>query len=140
LLSLSASASRAMNVLAAYDRALTRQPMLVKTLTSAALFGLGDVMSQKLEGKAGFDWSRLARATAWGTMFAPLAHMWYGQLEKLVPGKGAVVVAKKVALDQASNVAPRRRTQARLPEELRAQRRAHDARCCASRGNHASYQ
>ena len=40
-----------MQVLAAYDRALQRSPLVVKTLTSAALFGLGDALSQKLEGK-----------------------------------------------------------------------------------------
>jgi hypothetical protein len=39
-----------MQVLAAYDRVLQRRPILVKTLTSATLFGLGDLMSQKLEG------------------------------------------------------------------------------------------
>lgn len=38
-------------LLAAYDRVLQRRPIVVKTLTSAALFGLGDAMSQKLEGK-----------------------------------------------------------------------------------------
>lgn len=40
-----------MQVLALYDRALQRRPLLTKTLTSAALFGLGDALSQKLEGK-----------------------------------------------------------------------------------------
>jgi hypothetical protein len=52
-----------MQVLAAYDRVLQRRPILVKTLTSAALFGLGDLMSQKLEGAVrpggGWWWSEL---------------------------------------------------------------------------------
>jgi hypothetical protein len=33
-------------------------------------------------------------------MFAPLAHIWYGQLDKMVTGKGVAAVATKVALDQ----------------------------------------
>jgi hypothetical protein len=35
-------------------------------------------------------------------MFAPLAHVWYGQLDKIVTGKGVTAVATKVALDQVS--------------------------------------
>ncbi len=76
-----------------------KSPIVVKTLTSAALFGLGDFMSQKLEGKE-LDTQRLLRLTAWGGMFAPLAHVWYGMLDKMVPGQGAAVLAKKVAADQ----------------------------------------
>jgi protein Mpv17 len=75
-------------------------PILVKTLTSAALFGLGDFMSQKLEKKESLDTARLVRLTAWGGMFAPLAHKWYGMLDKMVPGTGPIVLAKKVAADQ----------------------------------------
>lgn len=71
----------------------------MKTLTSAALFGLGDFMSQKLEGKE-LDVSRLGRMTLWGGMFAPLAHGWYGVLDKVIPGQGAMVVAQKVVADQ----------------------------------------
>ena len=36
----------------------------------------------------------------WGGAFAPLAHFWYGALDKMIPGKGALVVASKVAADQ----------------------------------------
>jgi hypothetical protein len=76
-----------------------KNPITVKTLTSAVLFGLGDFMSQKMEGKE-LDVQRLMRLTAWGGMFAPLAHVWYGMLDKMVPGQGAAVLAKKVAADQ----------------------------------------
>src|SRR5690348_4186105 len=65
-----------------------------------ALFGLGDLMAQKLEGKDGIDFARLGRLTAWGAMFAPLAHGWYGLLDKMIPGQGALIVAQKVAADQ----------------------------------------
>ncbi len=79
---------------------MQRSPIIVKTLTSAALFGLGDLMSQKLEKKENIDTERLLRLTAWGGMFAPLAHVWYGALDKMIKGEGAAVLAKKVAADQ----------------------------------------
>ncbi len=81
-------------------RPAQKSPIVTKTLTSAALFGLGDFLSQKLEKKEKLDLERLARMTAWGGMFAPLAHVWYGQLDKLIPGQGGAVLAKKVAADQ----------------------------------------
>ena len=84
----------------AYIRALETRPVLTKTLTSAVLFGAGDFMSQKLEGKDSLDMPRLARMTAWGAIFTPFAHVWYGALDKMVPGSGTAVVASKVALDQ----------------------------------------
>lgn len=83
----------------AYIRALESKPILTKTLTSAVLFGAGDFLSQKMDDKP-FDTARLARMTAWGAIFTPFAHMWYGALDKMVPGSGALVVASKVALDQ----------------------------------------
>jgi hypothetical protein len=52
-------------LLAAYDRVLQRRPIVVKTLTSAALFGLGDAMSQKLEGKDVRAMRGAARRSAW---------------------------------------------------------------------------
>jgi hypothetical protein len=86
-----------------------KNPITVKTLTSAVLFGLGDFMSQKMEGKE-LDVQRLMRLTAWGGMFAPLAHVWYGMLDKMVPGQGAAVLAKKVAADQVRRKERRRST------------------------------
>lgn len=38
--------------------------------------------------------------TAWGTLFAPIAHTWYNGLDKFFVGKGAMTVASKVAADQ----------------------------------------
>jgi len=65
------------------------------------LFAVGDTMSQKLEHpEAPLDTGRSVRMTAWGAMFAPLAHHWYILLDRMVPGAGAAVVAKKVLADQ----------------------------------------
>ena len=83
----------------AYTSALERHPLATKVATSTVLFGVGDFMCQKLEGKP-LDVPRLARMAAWGAIFTPFAHVWYNQLDKLVPGSGAKVVAAKVVADQ----------------------------------------
>ena len=57
-------------------------------------------MSQKLEGRASFDTARFCRMTAWGAIFTPFAHLWYGALDKMIPGAGMKVVMAKVAADQ----------------------------------------
>ena len=65
-------------------------------------------MSQTLEGKsaATYDTARLGRMAAWGAIFTPFAHVWYNQLDKLIPGPGATLVVKKVVADQVSNYSP----------------------------------
>ena len=85
---------------AAYTRALERAPLLTKVVTSTVLFGAGDFMSQKLEGKAELDTARLGRMAAWGAIFTPFAHVWYNALDKMIPGSGVTVVASKVVADQ----------------------------------------
>lgn len=87
---------------AAYDRLLTSNPILTKTVTSVVLFTAGDVMAQRLENGSfeNLDAARLARQGAWGALFTPLAHAWYLNLDKWVPGSGVYVVATKVAADQ----------------------------------------
>ncbi len=85
---------------AAYTRALERAPLLTKVVTSTVLFGAGDFMSQKLEGKSELDAARLGRMAAWGAIFTPFAHVWYNALDKMIPGSGATVVAAKVVADQ----------------------------------------
>ena len=94
----------------AYDRLLNTNPIATKTITSVVLFTLGDVMAQSLEGKklSELDLPRLARQAAWGALFTPLAHAWYLNLDKWIPGKGAAVVVKKTAADQV------RRARARI--------------------------
>lgn len=99
----------------AYDKALNKAPLLTKCLTSLVLFGAGDLMAQKLEadektgaagehGGKGFtvDSQRLARQAAWALIFTPLAHHWYQLLDKMVAGRGTMVVVKKTLLDQTT--------------------------------------
>ena len=93
---------------AAYAAALERHPLTTKVITSTVLFGAGDLMSQTLEGTSAstYDTARLGRMAAWGAIFTPFAHVWYNQLDKLIPGSGASVVAKKVVADQVSAGTP----------------------------------
>lgn len=94
-----------------YDRWLHEHPLLTKGVTSAALFGLGDRIAQRIEDNDtnGTDAEqrrkdslrRTARMMVWGgLLFAPVGHGWYNFLEKAVRGKGRAVVVKKIALDQ----------------------------------------
>ncbi|KAA0171100.1 hypothetical protein FNF27_06404 [Cafeteria roenbergensis] len=97
-----------MQWLRAYDRALASRPIVTKTLTSAALFGAGDYLSQQLEARQAapgaakaFDPARTARMVAWGATFGVLAHGWYSVVvERVVTAKGYSGVALKVLGDQ----------------------------------------
>ncbi|DBA03854.1 TPA: hypothetical protein N0F65_004544 [Lagenidium giganteum] len=95
-----------------YDEWLTKSPLLTKSLTSAALFGLGDCIAQRLEedddssaadsseGNEG-SMERTVRMMVWGgLLFAPVAHGWYNGLERVVRGTGKLAVVQKIALDQ----------------------------------------
>lgn len=88
---------------AAYNQALTSHPILTKTVTSMVLFAGGDVMAQRFErpeALSNLDATRVARQAVWGALFTPLAHVWYLNLDRWVPGLGASVLVRKVLLDQ----------------------------------------
>lgn len=107
-----------------YDRWLHQAPLLTKALTSAALFGLGDRIAQRVEAHAKSDegspadqhpatdrdatdgalvsasTARTLRMMVWGGCFlAPTLHKWFAFVDRVIPGVGATVVAKKIALD-----------------------------------------
>lgn len=99
----------------AYDRWLRERPLLTKGVTSAALFGLGDRIAQRIEDQddddndnqadmrptAADSLARTCRMMVWGgLLFAPAGHGWYNLLEKAVRGTGRAAIAKKIALDQ----------------------------------------
>ncbi|GAM22026.1 hypothetical protein SAMD00019534_052010, partial [Acytostelium subglobosum LB1] len=96
-----------------YLRALDSYPLVTKSLSTAALMGTGDVIAQRLEyhykspsermKTKGFevDVRRALTMTGVGAFFSgPLLHFWYKRLDILVRGEGALVVVKKLALDQ----------------------------------------
>lgn len=47
-----------------------------------------------------YDKSRTAKMAACGLMCGPVCHFWYIFLDRLLPGKGAKIIAQKVFLDQ----------------------------------------
>ncbi|KAJ1452574.1 hypothetical protein M885DRAFT_526287 [Pelagophyceae sp. CCMP2097] len=88
---------------AAYNRALTAQPLVVKACTSLVGFGLGDLLAQKLvDKKESIDWKRTARMATFGLLWhGPSGHYFYGSLDAKMPGTAMSTVFKKVAIDQS---------------------------------------
>ncbi|GMF19086.1 unnamed protein product [Phytophthora lilii] len=98
---------------------LHEAPLLTKIVTAATLFGTGDRIAQRIEAKAlpteelsavgqledKSGWvspstARTLRMMAWGGLFAaPIMHTWFHVIERVIPGTGKLVVAKKVAAD-----------------------------------------
>jgi len=82
------------------------KPLLTKSLTSACLFGVGDLSTQAILRKddENHDWARTGRQVVFGgAIFAPLAHGWYILLEAQMAKTGltgAKEVVSKIAADQ----------------------------------------
>jgi len=92
----------AMGLWQQYEAALEAQPLLVKGLTSMTGFFLGDLMAQLFIEKSGpYDPSRTARLASFGLLVhGTTSHWFYGNLDALIPGTTAAVVATKVFIDQ----------------------------------------
>ncbi|KAG3027616.1 hypothetical protein JG687_00008328 [Phytophthora cactorum] len=103
---------------------LHEAPLLTKVVTAATLFGTGDRIAQKLEAKTkdsvfgelssehaphqadegsklvSASTARTLRMMVWGGLFAaPIMHTWFHVIERVIPGTGKLMVAKKVAAD-----------------------------------------
>jgi protein Mpv17 len=96
-----------------YNGWLDRSPLLTKSITSAVLFGLGDVIAQFVSGglQFQFDVPRFFRASAFGCfLLGPLAHIHYNFLDWLVVHRLAVGAAAmpfvKMFIDQFTYWAP----------------------------------
>ncbi|CEL53298.1 Protein SYM1 OS=Gibberella zeae (strain PH-1 / ATCC MYA-4620 / FGSC 9075 / NRRL 31084) GN=SYM1 PE=3 SV=1 [Rhizoctonia solani AG-1 IB] len=65
----------------AYMRLMNRRPLLGPCITTAFLFGTGDIVAQQAVDKRGIkehDWVRTARLSLYGgTIFAPIVVNWY---------------------------------------------------------------
>lgn len=90
----------------AYERNLRRHPVATQATTSGLLWGLGDMMAQRLERRGGgrVDKRRVALTAMFGaTAIAPLGHLWYQALDVVCLRFGASgsvpFLAAKVALD-----------------------------------------
>ncbi|KAK1941724.1 Protein Mpv17 [Phytophthora citrophthora] len=103
-----------------YHYWLHEAPLLTKVVTAATLFGTGDRIAQRLESKTktsvfgelssqhtshsqklvSDSTARTLRMMLWGGLFAaPIMHTWFHVIERVIPGSGKLVVAKKVAAD-----------------------------------------
>jgi hypothetical protein len=98
---------------------LHEAPLLTKVLTAATLFGAGDRIAQQIEAKAApgsilspvdeavsspklvsASTARTLRMMVWGGLFAaPIMHTWFHVVDRVIPGTGRLVIAKKVAAD-----------------------------------------
>ena len=76
---------------AAYRSLLVQQPVMTKALTSGAIMGLSDGITQGLERQMGFDnlnkkhnWLRTWHTVVTGICWSgPSAHYWYASLEEI---------------------------------------------------------
>ncbi|KAJ6151710.1 hypothetical protein N7470_006838 [Penicillium chermesinum] len=88
-----------------YQAKLAKSPILTASVTSAVLFGSGDVLAQQAVDRRGLqkhDFARTGRMALYGgAVFGPLATGWFGVLQRHVVLKGttATTVAR-VAADQ----------------------------------------
>eukprot|EP00871_Galdieria_phlegrea_P004594 jgi/Galph1/5135/GphlegSOOS_G3736.1 len=86
-----------------YNQLLASRPLLTKALTSFIGFSIGDILAQKFLSPVGseFQMDRLLRMALFGLLIhGPTGHIFYSNLDKLIPGTEAWKVASKVAIDQ----------------------------------------
>ncbi|KDO30545.1 hypothetical protein SPRG_04446 [Saprolegnia parasitica CBS 223.65] len=86
-----------------YRRLLASHPLLTKSVTTGAIFGVGDVIAQSLfrDEDEAFSATRLGMTSLYGLAFqGPLLHVWFGRLEALWPVTNAVSIAKKMLVQQ----------------------------------------
>ncbi|KAH7337459.1 sym-1 [Rhizoctonia solani] len=88
----------------AYMRLMNRRPLLGPCITTAFLFGTGDIVAQQLVDRKGVkdhDWVRTGRLSLYGgAVFAPIVVNWYVLLDRIPIKSKPAVVASRVALDQ----------------------------------------
>ncbi|KAH8770936.1 hypothetical protein F5883DRAFT_520705 [Diaporthe sp. PMI_573] len=88
-----------------YQAKLVKRPLLTQVVTTAVLFGTGDVIAQQAVDKKGLEKHDLARTGRMvlygGAVFGPAATTWYKFLAKNVNLKSSnATTLARVALDQ----------------------------------------
>ncbi|TGJ73572.1 Protein required for ethanol metabolism [Orbilia oligospora] len=88
-----------------YQAKLNQRPVLTQVITTAFLFGAGDITAQQAVDRRGVsdhDFSRTLRMTAWGgCFFGPVAVQWYKLLGRIsFPGHPNRELLARVAADQ----------------------------------------
>eukprot|EP00871_Galdieria_phlegrea_P002465 jgi/Galph1/3219/GphlegSOOS_G1938.1 len=80
---------------------LASRPLLTKALTSFIGFSIGDILAQKFLSPVGIsNGSFIKNGIIWFTYSWTHCHIFYSNLDKLIPGTEAWKVASKVAIDQ----------------------------------------
>lgn len=87
---------------AQYNGALTKHPILTKTVSAVLIAAAGDVICQKMQGQHGhtIDWPRTGRMAAITGMVTPGVHYWYTFLIHKFPTHAL----KRMLADQVSSI------------------------------------
>jgi protein Mpv17 len=99
-----------------YAHQLVVKPMATQMCTAGSLFGAGDIICQTIERAQErrtqkddqekyvlqrLDWLRVLRmATVGAVVVGPACHYWYQFLDKYIPSKQPLQVAKKILVDE----------------------------------------
>ncbi|KAK8187496.1 hypothetical protein HDK77DRAFT_289805 [Phyllosticta capitalensis] len=87
-----------------YQSMLAKRPLLTQSVTTAVLFGTGDVLAQQAVEKRGFEkheWIRTARMAGYGgAVFGPAATTWFKVLSRVQLSNPFATTVTRVAADQ----------------------------------------
>ncbi|CAN6652110.1 protein Sym1p [Trichomonascus vanleenenianus] len=89
-----------------YNSKLVSNPLTTNAISTATLFGLGDVIAQtitiqKSAKDLSFDYARTARACTYGgIIFAPIVTRWYPLISKIKSPNPVVQGIKRATVDQ----------------------------------------
>ncbi|KAJ8731959.1 hypothetical protein PYW08_014689 [Mythimna loreyi] len=80
--------------------------LLTNSVTSGLCMAIGDLVQQECEYQTKvlpqrYDWGRTARMFSVGVAMGPLHHVYYVQLDRILPKADLKTVAKKILCDQA---------------------------------------
>ena len=82
-----------------YSQHLERRPIITKSITAGAIFGLSDYLAQKVERSNKNDalnWTRTMGSMLVGLLyFGPAAHYWYEMIFRLLPETGLLSTLQK---------------------------------------------
>lgn len=80
--------------------------LVTNTISSGVLLGAGDGIQQGIEFTRGknytvnYDWQRTGRLFTVGLIEGPPHHIFYTVMDKVMPGKSARIIVKKILADQ----------------------------------------
>jgi hypothetical protein len=108
---LSAMTSTLASVGALYANALTKSPILTKSVTAGCIFAVSDYLAQRFEASSKtekdkkvqlrLNFTRILTSAAVGLLyFGPAAHYWYDMIFRFLPGTSLVSILQKAAMGQ----------------------------------------